>query len=228
LLAVTPEITGQWTWAKLEGILNDTLERTKQRAVEPDLLGSTAFGHLLPAVLSAVTSRRFRSDHDRFGLYDGNAGIVLKGMRMPQIPISPATKALFLSEVFFSSIPTWNRLGGRPRSYDFDRSLRAEVRDPLWMLCRQWQFGEFDGEDAGSAVTAKTQVATAQVNRFAGRDAPAIAYDERLPLETRVEREPIPLDLLTSAQMGRHWLKLIAGTGDFKAMYLRRICRNFL
>ncbi|MFF4879414.1 hypothetical protein [Micromonospora sp. NPDC000668] len=59
LLAVTPQITGQWTWGKLEGILNDTLERVRQRAVEPDQLGSTALGHLLPAVLSAVTTRRF-------------------------------------------------------------------------------------------------------------------------------------------------------------------------
>jgi hypothetical protein len=59
LLAVTPEITGRWTWAKFEGILNDTLDRARQRAVEPDLLNGTAFGHLLPAVLSAVTTRPF-------------------------------------------------------------------------------------------------------------------------------------------------------------------------
>lgn len=59
LLAVTPEITGQWSWAKLEGILHDTLDRARQRAVEPDLLNGTAYGHLLPAVLSAVTTRRF-------------------------------------------------------------------------------------------------------------------------------------------------------------------------
>jgi len=56
LLAVTPQITGAWNWGKLVGILDDTLERAKMRAVEPDQLGRTAFGHLLPAVLSAVTS----------------------------------------------------------------------------------------------------------------------------------------------------------------------------
>ena len=32
----------------------------------------------------------------------------------------------------------------------FDRALRVEVRDALWMLTRQWQTGEFQGEDAGS------------------------------------------------------------------------------
>ena len=46
----------------------------------------------------------------------------------------------------------WNRLEGRPRTADFERSLRAEVRDPLWFLTRQWQFGEFQGEDAGSPI----------------------------------------------------------------------------
>lgn len=59
LLALSPELTGKWTWAKLEGILIDTLERAKERAVEPDQLAGTAFGHLLPAVLTAVASRPF-------------------------------------------------------------------------------------------------------------------------------------------------------------------------
>jgi hypothetical protein len=29
-----------------------------------------------------------------------------------------------------------------PRTTDFDRALRAEVRAPLWLLARQWQVGE--------------------------------------------------------------------------------------
>lgn len=38
LLAVTPEIKGGWTWDDLIGILNNTLDRAKLRAVEPKLL----------------------------------------------------------------------------------------------------------------------------------------------------------------------------------------------
>ena len=52
-------------------------------------------------------------------------------------------------------IVAFNRLEARPRTLDFTRSLRAEVRDPLWMLTRQWQFGEFKGEDAASPVTSR-------------------------------------------------------------------------
>jgi hypothetical protein len=59
LLAVTPEITGNWTWEKLVGILQDTFERAQRRAVEPDQLGQTAYGHLLPAILTPIASRHF-------------------------------------------------------------------------------------------------------------------------------------------------------------------------
>ena len=30
-----------------------------------------------------------------------------------------------------------------------DTSLQARIYDPLWLLPRQWQFGEFEGEDNG-------------------------------------------------------------------------------
>ena len=41
------------------------------------------------------------------------------------------------------------RNGVQPDPVIDDRALRAEVRDPLWMLTRQWQMGEFQGDDAG-------------------------------------------------------------------------------
>jgi hypothetical protein len=58
LLAVTPEITGTWTWDKLVGILQDTFTRAKLRAVEPDQLGDTPFGQLLPAIVTPVATNR--------------------------------------------------------------------------------------------------------------------------------------------------------------------------
>jgi hypothetical protein len=58
MLAVTPEITGTWTWDKLVGILQDTFTRMKLRAVEPDQLQGTAFEQLLPAVVDPVATRR--------------------------------------------------------------------------------------------------------------------------------------------------------------------------
>lgn len=39
-----------------------------------------------------------------------------------------------LSRREFPTVGVWNRLEGRPRTTDFARALRAEVRDPLWLL----------------------------------------------------------------------------------------------
>jgi len=123
-----------------------------------------------------------------------------------------------------SPIPTikgWNRLEGRPRTDDFDQTLRAEVRDPLWMLTRQWQLGEFLGNDAGSPAFAKVKVATTRLDRYQVKDGAPQAYDETMPLEAHVERERLPLEgqpvgtqripthLSLSLQIGRHWLRLL-------------------
>ena len=137
----------------------------------------------------------------------------------------------------------WNRLEGRPRSTEFDRSLRAEVRDPLWMLTRQWQFGEFKGEDAGSAVKARVQLNTSEIDRYAIRAEntdnavpafkQAVAYDPKLPLEVEVEREPVlpetrtelhTADLVLRSQMGRYWTTLLkeAGLGHLKSAFAGR------
>jgi hypothetical protein len=54
LLAISPTLTGNWTWDNLLGTLNDTLNRAKTRAVEPDTLHNhSLFGQLLPAVTTA-------------------------------------------------------------------------------------------------------------------------------------------------------------------------------
>ena len=50
-----------------------------------------------------------------------------------------------IAERRFPTSMTWNRLEARPRTNSLDRALRAEVRDPLWMLTKQWQMGEFRG-----------------------------------------------------------------------------------
>jgi len=116
-------------------------------------------------------------------------------------------------QVRIPSIVTWNRLEPRPRSDQFERSLRAEVRDALWMLTRQWQVGEFQGEDSGSAIFAKVQIETTRITRFAVRDLPANGYDESLPMETVVEREIPEMDLALRLQLGQHWFHLLVNHG---------------
>ncbi|WP_419695429.1 hypothetical protein ACN2CC_02180 [Mesorhizobium muleiense] len=129
------------------------------------------------------------------------------------------------------AITVWNRLEGRPRTEKFDRALQAEVRDPLWMLTRQWQMGEFRGDDAGSPIFARTHVETRPFDRFQPAAGPVEDFPQTLPLETRVERLPLsfalgktPLALDLRLFMGRYWLKLIgplspAARGEYIAAY---------
>jgi hypothetical protein len=106
----------------------------------------------------------------------------------------------------------WNRLEGRPRSSDFERSLRAEVRDPLWFLTRQWQYGEFEGEDSGSPIDARIAYVTAPLDTFSVAGA-TTAYDPATPLEVTVEEEPVVFDLMLHMQMARVFEKLLRDAG---------------
>jgi hypothetical protein len=129
-------------------------------------------------------------------------------------PIQDLPAALAARE--FPTVTVWNRLEGRPRSTEFGRALRAEVRDPLWMLTRQWQFGEFQGEDAGTPATAKYHLRTTRPSRYRPREAPPGDLPGALPLETVVERRPLPFQIGADRvsfdlrlAMGRRWLKLV-------------------
>src|SRR5439155_19028640 len=107
----------------------------------------------------------------------------------------------------------WNRLEGRPRSPDFERSLRAEVRDPLWFLTRQWQYGEFEGDDAGSPIDARLAYTAWPLDGFVDASGASSNYERAIPLETRVEREPPAFDLTLHTQAARMFERLLQARG---------------
>lgn len=108
----------------------------------------------------------------------------------------------------------WNKIEKRPRTKEFDTVLRTEVHDALWMLTRQWQFGEFQGEDTGSAVFAKVEIETTRVSKFRSKHGTAADYEEDIPLEARVERMPANYDLRFRARAGQHFLQILKKFGD--------------
>jgi hypothetical protein len=67
------------------------------------------------------------------------------------------------------------------------------LADPLWLLARQWQMNEFQGEDAGTPLRLAFRVEGVKVDAFrAGGDAAApwqAIGEHDVPLETRVEAE---------------------------------------
>jgi hypothetical protein len=143
----------------------------------------------------------------------------------PTFDLKPVLELMKFGLTFPPAVIGWNRLEGRPRTEQFDRALRAEVRDALWFLTRQWQFGEFAGEDAGSPVDVRTAVRVEPLQHYAvqGQEANAVAYDSAVSLETHVERETIPFDLMLHAQLTRYLWRLIASVPNqaaIRAAYL--------
>ena len=156
---------------------------------------------------------------------------------MPDFTVAQLSKAQYI----VPTIKAYNRLELRARTADFDRSLKAEVRDPLWLLSRQWQYGEFQGEDSATAAYSKFVFEHRTVDRinFNGKTIPFDA--KQLPLETKVEREKVRLasvrkvdgvehiysDLLLAIRMGKHFLKLLTASGLDKAPYLAAFLEKY-
>ncbi len=134
-----------------------------------------------------------------------------------------------LKNRFFPTITLWNRLEGRPRTTDFDRALKAEVRDALWMLTRQWQVGEFQGDDAGSPIATKIHGTTTQLTKYRAGQHRTEAFSNTEPLEAKVEQKAIAfvpgaqmMSLDIRLLMGRRWLKLVSQVGDYADEYIQQ------
>ena len=135
------------------------------------------------------------------------------------IPIEANLKAITLAKSYPISF-AWSRLEGRPVTNNFDRALKAEVRDALWMVSRQWQLGEFEGDDAGSAVTTKLCTSTIELNKFKAADHDVQPFNKNIPFEALVEQQPLPFSTLEQdisldlrLIMGRRWFQLLENKG---------------
>ena len=96
------------------------------------------------------------------------------------------------------SITSWTRIEPHTRNAEMKNSVQARIYDPLWMLARQWQVGEFQGEDSGTPIMARLRADVSRLTRYlAGSIAPntqvkAPTFDPKAtPLETMVERERV-------------------------------------
>lgn len=144
-----------------------------------------------------------------------------------------------------SSITSWMRLEPRSRNADMETSLQARIYDPLWMLARQWQFGEFQGEDNGSPVIARWRAEGARLTRYQsgapGATVNAPSYDSRsLPLEALVERETVrppmnqtskPEKLRLAAEAGQQFLRMLNQrtlSRDYSSAFIREYLFNAL
>src|SRR5215218_8117629 len=92
-----------------------------------------------------------------------------------------------------ASITSWMRLEPRSRNAEMNTSLQARIYDPLWLPARQWQLGEFQGEDNGSPVMARWRAEAARLTRY---HSGAIAPNTRVTLRV----------MTAAACRSKHWL----------------------
>ncbi len=125
------------------------------------------------------------------------------------------------------SVTIWNRLEPRCRTEFLSGGLAARVTDPLWLLARQWQVGEFVGRNTGSPLTAHVQWTTAAFDRYQSGAAPVLPYNGMQPIETVIEQEAIrpqkaANDLKQAAEAGLHFFRLLdaANLTDLRPAYL--------
>lgn len=113
----------------------------------------------------------------------------------------------------------WQRVEPNGRDQDLEEGLENRVADPLWMLARQWQLGEFRGEDAASPIHARVVVESSPVRNFRNRAVPGAPTEPWSPgrlLESRVEAERVtdgPAAIALAAEAGLRFLRGLDAAG---------------
>ncbi len=115
-----------------------------------------------------------------------------------------------------TSITSWLRGEPPTRDADLTPGIEARLHDPLWLLARQWQLGELDGEDGGSAVIARARFEVGRVHGLAPAGHDPVPYDpQALPLAAAIEAvqrdasRPIA-DVRAQAESGRQLTRMLA------------------
>ena len=124
------------------------------------------------------------------------------------------------------SITSWSRIEPAGPGNDVAAGLAARTADPLWLLARQWQVGEFQAEDGGTPIVARWRGQVIAPSRYHLGPIPpntqlqAPQFDAGgVPLEVFVERQPCGLPaadtpdaegLRLGVECGQHFLRLLA------------------
>ncbi len=125
---------------------------------------------------------------------------------------------------------SWERLESAAVDPQLDEGLEARLADPAWLLARQWQAGEFRGEDAANPLLIDLEARSVRVDRVLTAGGRSVAeLRPGTPLEPLIEREPVragPARARIAAELGLILLTALAravgGDGRLAAELRRR------
>ena len=119
--------------------------------------------------------------------------------------------------------PTWIRLHPDSTDETMVTSVQARIHDPLWLLGRQWQFGELRHDGGATPIDVRIEGTSSPLTRLRGGISAASATGSsriksvQAPLETLVEREAVPetgLDnLRLRTEAGVQFVRMLRAAG---------------
>lgn len=86
---------------------------------------------------------------------------------------------------------SWTRVESATVDPDLTEGIEARIADPLWLLARQWQTGEFKGDDAANPLLVSIESRSVPVRTLVLPGGEIDLSGTGVPLEPLVEREPI-------------------------------------
>jgi hypothetical protein len=135
-------------------------------------------------------------------------------------PLAAETRVPFIA---------WNRIQGVTRSENVDIALQARTYDPLWFLSRQWQFGEFKAENAGSVIKARVRYESTKPSGFTTdlqSNYMDISADEVIHLASKIQKLKSTLSIQQRSYLGSYFLKLVKAEGWDYATLLSAFCSS--
>jgi hypothetical protein len=121
------------------------------------------------------------------------------------------------------TFPTWIRLHPSSEDETLAVSVQARIHDPLWLLGRQWQFGELRHDGGATPIDVRVEGTTAPLSRMRGGGADvttgrsAAIKPTGIPLEALVEREAVREtgleQLRLRSEAGLHLLRMLRAAG---------------
>lgn len=121
---------------------------------------------------------------------------------------------------------SWDRLESMSRSEEFTSGVEARIADPLWMIGRQWQLGELQGDDAAQPAALRLKMRHAPLVTYEGAAGEVRPLDESTPLERIVESAPLAdsgaAGIHATASAGERLRRRLARAGQRQAIELLR------
>jgi hypothetical protein len=89
----------------------------------------------------------------------------------------------------------------------------AQIRDPLWMLMRQWQLGEFLGADAGSPAWVEFGTSVEPLAEWSASGSASTPISSDRPLDEVALREPFSPDFSVRLELGQLFEEQLTAAG---------------